>query len=221
MTWKCFLHHRPFGWRIHRWSMYSHKMSVMESFGVFLVFSHKLLNKWSSCRWFESPWRPCVVIDFPPFNPSIPMISLYEECRMTYDIIIVANNSTVSTQWPEWFNVTIMSPESYYTVGIYLHYNDVIMGTIASRVTSLTIVYSTVYSDADQRKHQSPSSLAFVRGIHRGPVNSPHKWPVTRKMFPFDDVIMIQIKQNMFERIREINNPLAYMLLVGFCFTQW
>ena len=71
------------------------------------------------------------------------------------------------------------------------HYNDVIMGAIASQITSLTIVYSTVYSDADQRKHQSSASLAFVRGIHRGPVNSPHKWPVTRKMFPFDDVFMI------------------------------
>ena len=67
------------------------------------------------------------------------------------------------------------------------HYNDVIMGAIASQITSLTIVYSTVYSDADQRKHQSSASLAFVRGIHRGPVNSPHKGPVTRKIFPFDD----------------------------------
>ena len=74
--------------------------------------------------------------------------------------------------------------------GIY-HYDDVIMNAIASQITSLTIVYSIVYSDADQRKHQSSASLAFVRGIHRGPVNSPHKWPVTRKMFPFDDVIMI------------------------------
>ena len=70
------------------------------------------------------------------------------------------------------------------------HHGDVIMGTIASQITSLTIVYSTVYSDDDQRKHQSSASLAFVWGIHRGPVNSPHKWPVTRKMFPFDDVIM-------------------------------
>ena len=70
------------------------------------------------------------------------------------------------------------------------HYGDVIMGAIASQITSLTIVYSTVYSDADQRKHQSSASLAFLQGIHRGPVNSPHKWPVTRKMFPFDDVIM-------------------------------
>ena len=65
------------------------------------------------------------------------------------------------------------------------HYNDVIKGTIASQITSLTIVYSTVYSDADQWKHKSSASLAFVRGIHRGPVNPPHKWPVTRKMFPF------------------------------------
>ena len=70
------------------------------------------------------------------------------------------------------------------------HYNDVIMGTTASQITSLTIAYSSVYSDADQRKHQGFASLAFVRGIHRGPVNSPHKWPVIRKMFPFDDVIM-------------------------------
>ena len=70
------------------------------------------------------------------------------------------------------------------------HYGDVIMGAIASQITSLTVVYSTVYSDADQTKHQSSASLAFVRGNHRGPVNSPHKWPVTRKMFPFDDVIM-------------------------------
>ena len=56
------------------------------------------------------------------------------------------------------------------------------MGTIASQITSLTIVYSIVYSDADQRIHQSSASLAF-RGIHRRPVNSPHKWPVTRKSF--------------------------------------
>ena len=64
------------------------------------------------------------------------------------------------------------------------------MGAVASQITSLTIVYSTVHSDADQRKHQSSTSLAFVQGILRGPVNSLHKWPVTRRMFPFDDVIV-------------------------------
>ena len=71
-----------------------------------------------------------------------------------------------------------------------VHYNNVLMSPMATQITSLTIVYSTVYSDEDQRKHQSSASLAFVRGIHRWPVNSPHKGPVTRKMFPFDDVIM-------------------------------
>ena len=65
------------------------------------------------------------------------------------------------------------------------------MGAMASQITSLTIVYAIVHSGADQGKHQSPVSLAFVQGIHRWPVNSPHKWPVTRKVFPFDDVIMI------------------------------
>ena len=75
----------------------------------------------------------------------------------------------------------------------HLHYGDVVMGMMASQITNLTIVYSTVYLGADQRKHQNSVSLAFVRGTHRGPVNSPHKWPVTQKMFPFDVVIMIII----------------------------
>ena len=64
------------------------------------------------------------------------------------------------------------------------------MGTMASQITSLNIVYSIVYSGADQRKRQSSASLAFVRGIHRWPVNSLHKWPVMRKMFLLDDVIL-------------------------------
>ena len=73
---------------------------------------------------------------------------------------------------------------------LHHHYNGVIMSAMASQITSLTIVYSTIYSGADQRKLQSSASLAFVRGIHRVPVNSPHKWPVKREMFPFHDVIM-------------------------------
>ena len=72
-----------------------------------------------------------------------------------------------------------------------LHYIDVIMTTMTSQITSLTVVYSIVCSGADQRKHQSSASLAFVRGIHR---NSPHKGPVTQKIFPFDDVIMCKLR---------------------------
>ena len=57
---------------------------------------------------------------------------------------------------------------------------------MGSQITSLTIVYSAVHSCGDQ----SSESLAFVQGIHRWPMNSPHKWPVTRKMFQFGDAIM-------------------------------
>ena len=64
------------------------------------------------------------------------------------------------------------------------------MTTMASQITSLTVVYSTVYSDADQRKHQSSASPAFVWGNHRDRWIPRTKGPVTRKMFPFDDVIM-------------------------------
>ena len=72
-----------------------------------------------------------------------------------------------------------------------LVYNiGVITGAMASQITSLTNVYSTVYSGADQREYQSSAPLAFVRGIHRGPVNSPHKWQVSLRLFPFDDVII-------------------------------
>ena len=66
-----------------------------------------------------------------------------------------------------------------------LHYNDVIMSPMASQITGASIVYSTVCSATDQRKHQSSASSAFVERIQRGPVNSLHKGPVTRKMFPF------------------------------------
>ena len=75
-------------------------------------------------------------------------------------------------------------------MGTY-HYSDVIMSVMVSQITGVSIIYSTHCSCTDQRKYQSSASLAFVRGIHRSPVNSPHKGPVTQKMFPFDDIIMI------------------------------
>ena len=94
----------------------------------------------------------------------------------------------------------IISLCSSITVFEGKHYSDVIMSTVASQITILTIVCSTV-SGADQRKHQSSASLAFVRGIHRSPVNSPHKGPVTREMFAFDDVIMITLNMAAVENV--------------------
>ena len=70
------------------------------------------------------------------------------------------------------------------------HCSDVIMGMMASQITRTWIVYSSVCSGSDHRKHQSSVSLVFVKGIHRWPVYSPHKRPVTQKIFPFDDIIM-------------------------------
>ena len=61
------------------------------------------------------------------------------------------------------------------------------------------IVCSAVCSGGDKGKHQSSASLAFVRGIHRSSVDSPHKGPVTRKMYPFDDVIVILEKKSPFD----------------------
>ena len=76
-------------------------------------------------------------------------------------------------------------------IAIYCcHYDDVIMSVMASHITGVSIVCSTLGAGADQRNHQSSASLAFVWGIHRWPVNSPHKRTVTRKMFPSDNVIM-------------------------------
>ena len=112
-------------------------------------------------------------------------------CKRILSCKILQKSSNLSTLLATFHHAGSFKTEVFCNKPVHHHYSDVIMGTIASQITSLTSVYSIVYSVADQRKHQSSASLAFVRGIHRCPVNSPHKGPVTRKMFPFDDVIMI------------------------------
>ena len=103
-------------------------------------------------------------------------------------------NVSIRNDWRDpWRCVTIYrelrkTTDSNYIISF--HYGDVIMSTMASQITGVSIVYPTVCSETDERKHQSSVSLAFVREIHRWPTNSPHKGPVTRKMFPFDDAIM-------------------------------
>ena len=72
----------------------------------------------------------------------------------------------------------------------YGHYSDVIMSTMASQITEESIVCAPVCSGAD-KKHQSSVSLSFGRGIYRWPVDSPHNGPETRKIFSFDDIILI------------------------------
>ena len=79
-----------------------------------------------------------------------------------------------ASQWV--LNLCHTSPSIHLRAGCYFtqingHYFDFIMGTMVSQITNLTIIYSTVDSGADRRKHQSSASLAFVWGIHRGPVS--------------------------------------------------
>ena len=124
------------------------------------------------------------------------------EIRRSYDRLISTMGFPILERWhlyiesgPWWLLPGLISVypimlSSHWKSFEDRHYGDVTMGMIGSQITSLTIVYSIVYSHADQRKHQSSASLVFVRGIHRGAVNYPHKWAVTRKMLPFDDVIM-------------------------------
>ena len=128
---------------------------------------------------------------------SVCLSTLWEfEYDATFCIAYRATQSATPTRRPLYF--MRLNLKFYYRSCLYasrqmtpFHYN-ITMGAMASQITSLTIVYSTVYSDTDQIKHQRSASLAFVHEIHRSPVNSPHKWPVTRKMFPFDDVIMLR-----------------------------
>ena len=117
-------------------------------------------------------------------NTSALTMGLFQSCTKPSIFPVLIASSQQFTEYINCFSRTRMSNL------LPKHYGDVIMGEITSQVTSLSSVYSTLYSDADQRKYQSSASLAFVWGIHRGPVNSPHKRPVTLKMSPFDDVIM-------------------------------
>ena len=64
------------------------------------------------------------------------------------------------------------------------------MGPMASQITSISIVYSTVYSGADQRKHQSSAPLAFVRGILPGTGEFPAQMASNAENIPFNDIIM-------------------------------
>ena len=113
----------------------------------------------------------------------------------------------------------------------HIHYSDVLMRMMASQISSVSIVHSTVCSGADQRKHQSSVSLAFVSGIHRWPVNTPHKGQVTQKM-SFDDVIMLQsytmvffsmvfsnflkYLSSTFQKTQLTMNPFMFILMFGF-----
>ena len=190
-----------FGLRPRSWTYYSHvsewqqNLSDNKTWQFGLNYGHKMTflispheGDYSSNQrqiWCLKWWPFCVLPLSHHVVPRNYRRTRDAELVIRYLILLICEslNSMKS-------NYTTIKHVYIESANLIEHYDDVIMGVITPLITSLTIVYSTVYSDADQRKHQSSASLAFVWGIHRGPVNSPHKWPVTRKMFPYDDAIM-------------------------------
>ena len=103
---------------------------------------------------------------------------------MTRDVLLTACTEELTQSWWEWLLMPLRpithtgrAWDDFST----LHYSGVIMSAMASQITGVTIVYSNIYSGADQRKLASSASLAIVWGINRWPVNSPHKGPETWK----------------------------------------
>ena len=122
----------------------------------------RFLTPNTTTRWWETLFFTVYLCQSSPRSISLYVLG-YNELTFTYNILINIFQWLIS---------------------------DVIMSAMASEITGVSVVYSTVCSGADHRKYQSPASLAFVRGIHRWLVDSLHKGPVTRKMVPFYDVIM-------------------------------
>ena len=172
------------------WIMVSNLFDLMASFEM-AMRSRGISWHWNgSCRW--TPIKHSLLWFIAIWNTDQPPIQCHTGTSILMVTYLEINWINVSEVYLSWLWTAIWC--ALYKKAFYwrkqtsecfcIHYGDVIMGAIASHITSLTIVYSAVYSDADQRKYQSSASLAFVRGIHRGPVNSPLKWPVSRKMFP-------------------------------------
>ena len=158
--------HRSSAWRafvqgIHRWPVNSpHKGPVTRK--MFRFDDVIMTPTVGTLLWFVGIGRVVPVLH-----------ALGQSCEETRRIWIHQSQEFTNSWWYHYITVIIM-----------------IMSAIASQITGVSIVYSAVCSGADQRKHQSSVSLTFVRGIHRWPVDSPHKGPVTRKTFPFDEFIM-------------------------------
>ena len=160
---------------------------MMRLFSVFLAASLKMqFIKRPRCRWCETSARSCDSTDFKDDRSKRIMATrCHQSVRHTYFIFLFQMM---------WFimNQTCHGVSKLAIYGIRpIHYNGVIMSAMASQIIGLAIIYSIVYSRS--KKHQRSAWEAVVRGIHRWPVNSPQKGPVTRKMFPFDDVIIFNL----------------------------
>ena len=142
------------------------------------------------------------------FTPLMNMVVLLEESiySLSYPLLCNTTRSHILRCMDNLMRFNLSKEQHMLP-----YYNGVIRSTMAHQITTVTSVYPTVYSGANQINYQSSASLAFVRGIPRWPVNSPHKGPVTRKMFPFDDVIMCFYNWQVRSAQQNINNHLKHL----------
>ena len=172
--------------------------------------------------WFirhSGTWIQSIVYIKPPTPPTPPTPPAPSFAR--------AHHINIEWSCRELYKYTgkyIVYPMKYVHGFVVLcHYNDVIMSAMASQITSLTIIYSIVHSGADQRQHQSSASLAFVRGVHRWPVNSPHKGPVTRKIWWRHHVLFWLCHQFLFDSFTHIFQSYSEFIILTHilqvCFT--
>ena len=105
----------------------------------------------------------------------------------------------------------------------FFHYADVIMSAMASQITGLTIVYSIFIQAQIKENIKAPRHWPFVWGIHRRPVNSPHKRPVTRKMLPFDDVIMSKFFVSLRQLLENVNHFIFdyFIFYISYVLIAW
>ena len=99
------------------------------------------------------------------------LVCFWQDFPSLYKRVLQTAVSTIEIASFWWYDLYTPSCAVYPHERPTLNYDDVIMSKVASQIISLKIVCSTVYSGADQRKHQSSASLTCVSGIHRWPVN--------------------------------------------------
>ena len=158
---------------------------VTRSFDVFFDLRlNKRLSKQSWGWWFETLprplWRHSNVLNNSlaqpcknfrvAINGKVSTIATLFSASELNQMLSKVTETELSSFWRNyhWLHIKLSFWElPAQPVMTNLHYSDVIMGVMTSQITSLTVVYSTVYSGTDQRKYQSSASLSFVRGIHR------------------------------------------------------
>ena len=166
---------------------------------IFHEYSHVFFNFFSrlcyysfdyACDLFAHIHQDCCTVVCENLMAD-PMAMKLQYGWCAYMMIYEMEYSYVSIEgWIGCFGARQVLVTDCYLTDTKYHYNDVVKSAKESQITGLSIVCNDVCSGTDHRKHQSSALLVFVRGIHRSPGESSHKRPVTRKMFPFDGIVM-------------------------------